>query len=139
MGDILKTLGLYLVVLVMFLCAGAAVAYFLRWVRRQNNWIPVKATVSGVEHNPGGSTTSYVVEYTYVTKEGQRHEGSATLTREPAVDDTLDVLYSPEDSRQSTWSSPRSHLWILGALGGLFVLMFVALGVLALLDILSVV
>lgn len=131
------------VALVCFLCAGIITLMFLRRRRKLATWVTAQATVSRSwrerrgDAYAGGGGNVYFAEYIFALDDGQKRQGKGRTDEEHQPNDVIEIRYNPEDPYESQAAFTDSALWYV--VGVPAVLMFLALGVLALLDGLAVV
>lgn len=128
-------IGKIAVALVCFLCAAGVVAAFLWRRHRLEKWIKVDATVYGAwtrRHGGPNAGVTHHVEYIFSTLDGQRRQGTGVTHDEHQENDVIDIWYDPADPYRSKASFSDVKIWYYARIPA--VLMFLALGVLGLLD-----
>lgn len=121
----------------LFLCAAAVVVAFLRRRRAADDWRTAEATVSRAWTNRDQGTTFHGVNYSFATPEAGTFEGEGATADLHEPNDVIEIWYDPDDPSRNKPELSDIRVWYL--VGIPVVLLFIALGVLSLLDGLAIV
>lgn len=121
---------------IWFVCAVVVVVLLQRWRRQAETWCKTEGAVTRTWVHSNAGTTTYYAAYAFTTPDGEQH-GEGRTHEERQSGDVIDVWYDPQNPRQSKPTS--TDMKTRSMMSVQMILAFLALGVLALLEGLSVI